>query len=200
VLRLGRVIAPRLLQTVGTSADCRQATSVSIVSAAIIESSSIVDNEYLDLIRFQSYGFSQMVCSERVWGQTMLHICLLLPGMLDVGTVLTLEYPVVSCACKLGEGDTLGTTQDEVVVMCLHCPMPAESVHWLLHLRFESSSRQDVCFAAMDSANTRFHSAFDKSYKRLYQMTQHAAQVADGLLALITGYTVACDAFTEKIQ
>jgi hypothetical protein len=73
--------------------------------------------------------------------------------------------------------------------------MPADSVQWLLRLRFESASRQDVCFAAMDSANARFHTAFDKSYKRLYQMTQHAAQVMDGLLALITGDTVACDAF-----
>ena len=55
------------------------------------------------------YGFSQMVGSERAWGQALRHMCLLLPdtleGLMTVGTVLVLEYPVVACACKLGEGD-----------------------------------------------------------------------------------------------
>ena len=199
VLRLGRVVALRLLQTIGAAADGRQAAAVSIVSAALVESRSIVENEYLDLMRFQCYGFSQMVGSERAWGQALRHMCLLLPdtleGLMTVGSVLVLEYPVVACACKLGEGDAVGTAEDTVVKICLQRPMPAESVQWLLHMRFENPDRRDVCFAAMDSANARLHSAFDKSYKRLYQMTQHAAQVADALLALITGDTVACDAF-----
>jgi len=199
VLRLGRVVALRLLQTIGAAADGRQAAAVSVVSAALVESRSIVENEYLDLMRFQCYGFSQMVGSERAWGQALRHMCLLLPdtleGLMTVGTVLVLEYPVVACACKLGEGDAVGTAQDTVAAICLQRPMPAESVQWLLHLRFENPDRRDVCFAAMDSANARFHSAFDKSYKRLYQMAQHAAQVADALLGVITGDTVACDAF-----
>jgi hypothetical protein len=46
----------------------------------------------------------------------------------------------------------------------------------------------------MDSANERLHTAFDKTFKRLYKMTEHAGNVADGLLALITVDTVACDA------
>ncbi len=71
VLRLGRLIALRLLQTIGAAADSRQAAAVSIVSVAMVESRSIVENEYLDLMRFQCYGFSQMVGSEGAWGQAV---------------------------------------------------------------------------------------------------------------------------------
>ena len=202
VLRLGRVVCLRLLQTVGAAAVGRQASAVSTVSAALVESRAIVENEYLDVMRFQCYGFAQMVGSDRAWGQALRHMCLLLPdtleGVMTVGTVLAMEYPVVSCACRLGEGEALagsGNAPDAVVALCLQRPLPAESVEWLLRVRFDGASRQQVCFAAMDSANVRLYTAFDKSYKRLFQMTQHAAQVMDGLLALITGDTVACDAF-----
>lgn len=198
-LRLGRVVLLRLIQSIGVAADGRQNAATSIVSAALLESRSIVQNDYLSIMRFQCYGFAQMAGSEHSWGQALRHMCLLLPdtleGVLTVGSVLTLEYPVVACACTLGEGDALDSPNEAVVSICLQRPMPAENTQWLLALRFESATRQDVCFAAMDSANVRLYTAFDKSFKRLYQMARHAAQVADGLLALITGDTVACDAF-----
>jgi hypothetical protein len=50
-----------------------------------------------------------------------------------------------------------GTPEDTVVALCLQRTMPADSVQWLLRLRFESASRQDVCFAARDSANALPH-------------------------------------------
>jgi hypothetical protein len=199
VLRIGRVVLLRLVQTVGAAAEGRQAAASSIVSAALLESHSIVENDYLGIMRFQCYGFAQMVGSERPWGQALRHMCLVLPdtleGLLTIGTVLVLDYPVVSCACKLAEGDALGSPQETVVTVCLQRPMPADSRQWLLALRWDTASRQDVCFAAMDNANARLQTAFDKTFKRLYQMTRHAAQVADGLLALVTGDSVACDAF-----
>ncbi len=199
VMRIGRVVLLRLLQTVGAAADGRHAAATSIVSSALLESRSIVENDYLGVMHFQCYGFAQMAGSERAWGQALRHMCLLLPdtleGLLTVSAVLVLEYPVVSCACKLAEGDKLLSPHETIVTLCLQRPMPADSRQWLLSVNFDSASRQDVCFAAMDSANSRLHTAFDKTYKRLYQMTQHAAQVADALLALVTGDSVACDAF-----
>ncbi len=100
-------------------------------------------------------------------------------------------YPVVNCACKLDEGDVLGTVND----ICLRRPMPVESTLWMLQVSLTSASRQEVCFAAMDSANSRLQDAFNQAFRRLYDMTRHAAQIADGLLALVTGDTVACDAW-----
>ena len=197
VLRLSRVIMLRMLQALYNVADGpRVAASV---SAALVESRPIIENEYLNIMRFQCYGFAQMVGSDKAWGQALRHMCLLLPdtleGVMHVGTVLSMEYPVVACACKLTEGEARGTLEDTVTALCLQRPLPAESVQWLLHLHFETADTREVCFAAMDSANTRFHTAFDKTYKRMYQMTKHAAQITDGLLGIVTGDTVACDAF-----
>jgi hypothetical protein len=70
-----------------------------------------------------------------------------------------------------------------------------ESQQWLLHVHFDRASMKDVCFAAMDSANMRLQHAFDRTYNRLFKATRHAAHVVDGLLALVTGDAVACDAF-----
>lgn len=198
-LRLSRVVLLRLIQSIGVAADGRQSAATSIVSAALLESRSIVQNDFLGVMRFQCYGFAQIAGSEYSWGQALRHMCLLLPdtleGVVTVVSVLVLDYPVVACACKLGDGDALQSPAEAVVSICLQRPMPAESLHWLLALRFESATRQHVCFAAMDSANLRLYTAFDKTFKRMYQMTRHAAQIIDGLLALVTGDTVACDAF-----
>jgi hypothetical protein len=124
------------------------------------------------------------------------------PHVLPVLRVLAdglFEYPVVACACKLGEGDALGTPQDEVVAICLQRQIPAETVQWLLQIQFESSTRQDLCFTMMDSDNVRFHSAFDKSYKRMYQMTQHDTQVdCVGGSARSPSCTTACPSISRS--
>jgi hypothetical protein len=199
VLRVGRVVILRLLQTIGAAIDGEQAASSSIVSAALLESRAIIADDWLAVMRFQCYGFAQMVGSDKEWGLALRHTCLLLPdtleGLMTTATVLALEYPVVACACKLGEGDALDTPLDTVVVFCLQRPMPMESQQWLLHVHFDRASMKDVCFAAMDSANMRLQHAFDRTYNRLFQATRHAAHVVDGLLALVTGDAVACDAF-----
>ena len=193
-LRLGRVVLVRLVQTVGAAARGR-ASAGALISSALLESRAIVDNDWLDQMRFQCYGLAQMLGSRYAWGQAVRHLCLLAPdtleGAMTVGTVLVLEYPLVSCACKLGEGEALGRVSE----ICMSRPLPVESSQWLLELNLATASQQQVCFAAMDSANARLHTAFDKTYRRLYELTRHAAQVVDGLLALVTGDTVACDAY-----
>jgi hypothetical protein len=124
------------------------------------------------------------------------------PHVLPVLRVLVdgwLEYPVVVCVCKLGEGDALGTPQDEVMAICLQRQIPAETVQWMLQIQFESSTRQDLCFTMMDSDNARFHSAFDKSYKRMYQMTQHDTQVdCVGGSARSPSCTTACPSISHS--
>ena len=194
-LRLGRVVLLRLVQTIGAAARDNEPSALSLVTLAVLESREIVQSSWLDLMRFQCYGLVQAMGSTQPWGQAVRNLCLLAPdtfeGLMTVSTVLLLEYPMVSCACKLSEGDILGSIED----MCIRRPLPVESTQWMIQLRMSEASQQQMCFAAMDSANARLHDAIDKSFKRLYEMTRHAAQVVDGLLALVTGDTVACDAF-----
>ena len=194
-LRLGHVVLLRLVQTIGAAARDNEPSALSLVTLAVLESREIVQSSWLDLMRFQCYGLVQAMGSTQPWGQAVRNLCLLAPdtfeGLMTVSTVLLLEYPMVSCACKLSEGDILGSIED----MCIRRPLPVESTQWMIQLRMSEASQQQMCFAAMDSANARLHDAFDKSFKRLYEMTRHAAQVVDGLLTLVTGDTVACDAF-----
>jgi hypothetical protein len=141
-LRLGRVVIVRFVQSLGAlgagaseASDLATAASaVSVLSGAVLESRAIVQNDWLDLMRFQCYGIAQMFGSEYAWGQTVRSLCLLTPdtidGILTVVTVLVIEYPVVNCACKLDEGDVLGTVND----ICLRRPMPVESTLWMLQV------------------------------------------------------------------
>jgi hypothetical protein len=106
VLRLGRILIVRLLQAgAGSPAD--------VGASAFLESTSIVRNDFLNTMRFQCYGLAQVVGATQAWGHALQHACLLFPdtleGVLTVVTVLTLEYPTVACACKVGDGDVAMT-------------------------------------------------------------------------------------------
>jgi hypothetical protein len=70
-----------------------------------------------------------------------------------------------------------------------------EETQWLTALALAQDDHKQICFATMDRANVLLSTAFDKTYHRMYQMTQHAAGVGDAVLALITGDSSACDAF-----
>jgi hypothetical protein len=193
VLRLGRTTILRLLQAGAES-------PAAVGAAALLESVSIVQNDFLNVMRFQCYGLAQIVGATQAWGHALQHACLLFPdtleGVLTVVTVLTLDYPTVSCACKLGEADTLGESAlNAVTRICLLRPLPLEETQWLTALALAQDDRKQICFATMDRANVRLSTAFDKTYQRMYQMTEHAAGVADAILALITGDSSACDAF-----
>ena len=74
-LRLGRLLLLRLLWTVGAATTFGSATAV--VSAALLESHSICENDWLSVImrHFQCYGFAQIVSSKYEWGQTLRHLC-----------------------------------------------------------------------------------------------------------------------------
>jgi hypothetical protein len=189
-LRLGRMVLVRLVQTIGAASRDNEPSALSLVTSALLESRAIVQNDWLDLMCFQCYGLVQAMGSTHPWGQAVRNLCLLSPdtleGLMTVSTVLALEYPMVACACKLSEGDILGSIED----MCIRRPLPVESTQWMLQLHMAEASQQQMCFAAMDSANASLHDVFDKSCKRLYEMSRHATQVVDGLLALVTGDTV----------
>jgi hypothetical protein len=193
ILRLMRTAVIRLLQAGGGA-------PAAVGASAFLESQTIIKNDFLNVMRFQCYGLAQMVGATHAWGHALNHACLLFPdtieGVLTVITVLTLDYPTVSCACQLGEADSLGESELSAVTrICLLRPLPIEETQWLTALALAQNDRKGICFATMDRANALLSTAFDKTYSRMYQMTQHVASVADALLATITGDSSACDAF-----
>ena len=195
-LRLFRVMILRVMES-------GAANAASAAGSAVMESQSIVKADLLDTIRFQCYGMSQVVGASQVWGRALRHLCLLLPdtleGVLTVVTVLVIDYPTVSCACKLSDRDMSNageaTVLDAVTRICLMRPLPVEEKQWLNALTLNQDDRRAICFTTMDLANTRLSSAFDKSYFRLRQMTEYIEGVVDGILGVITGDSVDCDAF-----
>jgi hypothetical protein len=196
VMRMGRVVLLRVLQAGGAS-------PAAVASSALLESQSIVKADLLDTMRFQCYGLAQMVGADRAWGQALRHLCLLFPdtleGVMTVVTVLVLDYPTVSCACKLSDGEMRGgagdTVLDAVTRICLLRPLPVEEMQWLVALARNQEDKREICFITMDRANARLASAFDKAYLRLRHMTEYVEGIVDSLLALVTGDGVACDAF-----
>jgi hypothetical protein len=195
-LRLFRVTVLRVMESGAGNA-------ASAAGSAFMESQSIVKADLLDTIRSQCYGMSQVVGATQVWGRALRHLCLLLPdtleGVLTVVSVLVLDYPTVSCACKLSDRDMNNgmdaSALDAVTRICLMRPLPIEETQWLNALTLNQDDRREICFTTMDRANTRLSSAFDKSYFRLRQMTEYIEGVVDGLLGVITGDSVDCDAF-----
>jgi len=193
ILRLTRTTVLRLLQA-GAQAPA------AVGASALLESTTIVENDFLNVMRFQCYGLAQIVGASEAWGHALQHACLMFPdtleGVLTVITVLTLDYPTVSCACKLGDSDTLGESALSAVKrICLLRPLPLEEKQWITALALAQDDRKLICFATMDRANVRLATAFDKTYSRMYKMTQYAAGVADAMLGLVTGDVSACDAF-----
>jgi hypothetical protein len=196
LLKVGRVVLLRVLQ-VGDR------NPAAVVSSALLESRSIVKTDLLDTMRFQCYGLAQMVGAEKPWGKALEQLCLLFPdtieGVMTVAIVLLVDYPTVSCACKLSEGDMINdldsTVLDSVTLICALRPLPLEEKHWLAAFAQNKDDQQSICFIAMDLSNSRLSSAFDKTYNRFSRMTEHAEGVVDGLLGVITGDSVDCDAF-----
>jgi hypothetical protein len=84
---------------------------------------------------------------------------------------------------------------DTLTSICLLRPLPIEETQWLSALVHAQNDTRKLCFVTMDRGNVLLETTFDKSYRRMYLMTQYAAGVADGILALITADNSACDAF-----
>lgn len=93
--------------------------------------------------------------------------------MLTVVTLLVLDHPTVACACNRIDGDVLEgenggqKTLDTVTQVCLLRLLLIEKTQWLNALARSQNDRRGICFATMDRANARFHTAFDKAHNRL---------------------------------
>lgn len=182
-----------------------RATSVAdvlagIFLAAVYESKDDFDT-FLDTSRMQCHGLGEILGGTNPFARMVRQACQLGPDGVDfvlaAVRVVFVDYAVMACACKLGQGESERTNEDVLSAVCLSRFSPAEKQRWMLRLLFaaDNVARRDLCFAAMDGANGRLLAALDPFLTRTYRL---AESVAEGLDYLITAFTVdrsGCNAY-----
>jgi hypothetical protein len=219
VLRLGRVMAIRLLEAAAVLSaappsanplaflNTKTLSSLgSIMSATLVDARGLIESTFLDVMRSQCHGLGIAVGWEGPMVQAVFHSCMVLPdtleGCLAAFIVLVSEYPAVACVCKQGQGERRNSGSvleqaGELSRMCLANQNAVAEHAWVQEMawRIAPEDRNGACDAAMDGANVRLRNAFDKALRRVYMVALNAGQAADSALAMLTGDSVACDAF-----
>jgi hypothetical protein len=223
VLRLGRAMAIRLLEAAAVLSaapasakplgflNTKTLSSLgSIMSSTLVDARGLIESTFLDVMRSQCHGLGIAVGWEGAMVQAVFHSCMVLPdtleGCLAAFIVLVSDYPAVACVCKQGQGERKrfqsGLEQaaeqaTELSRMCLTHDNAVAEHAWVQDMVFRIAPEDlnDACDAAMDGANVRLRNAFDKALRRVYMVALNAGQAADSALAMLTGDTVACDAF-----
>lgn len=191
VLRLARAMALRLIEA---SAARSWASLGGVVSASLVDARGVLESSFLDVMRSQCHGLALAGGWDGAIVQALFHACMTVPdtleGCLSAFSVLVSEYPAADCVCKLGRDEALERA-------CLAHETPAAQRAWMQDILFrtDAGARGSACFAAMDGANARLRSAFDKALRRIYLLALHAGQAADSALSMVTGDSEPCDAF-----
>jgi hypothetical protein len=194
-LRLLRRVLVRLLR----------ATSVAdalsgIFLAAVYESKDDFDT-FLDTTRMQCHGLGEVLGGTNPFARTVRQACQLGPDGVDfvlaATRVVFVDYAVMSCACKLGQGETENTNIDVLSAVCLSRFSPAAQQRWMLGLLFvtDNVQRRDLCFAAMDGANARLLAAMDPFLARTYRIAESVAEGLDYIITVFTADRSGCNAY-----
>lgn len=216
VLRLGRAMAIRLIEAAAVlSAAPPSAKTLSflntqtlsslggVMSSALVDARGLIESTFLDGLRSQCHGLGIAGGWEGPIVQALFQSCMVLPdtleGCLSAFMVFVSDYPAAACVCRQGQGEFASGLEQatELARMCLAHENALTEHAWVQEMVFviAPGDRNGACFAAMDGANVRLRNAFDKALRRLYLVGRHAGQAADSALALLTGDSVACDAF-----
>lgn len=191
-----------------------RATSLRVVAKdafikSIVELRPIIRTNYIDGLLWQCYGFGQILGLDTVLGRAMWQSCALNADMLEssltVMEVLLTEYPLVNCLCKFESSErALRSTPgalDTVAERCLPLLSSTEMHAWALDLVFKADNmeRQDLCFAAMDSANTRLETAFNAPFARMHKIADVMSEGLQALASVVPGTGSAeCESFAAS--
>lgn len=199
ILRVGRIFVMRIIDVTSTLLSADDFKVTSSLTTTLLEVKPIVKMDWLDVMRFQCHGLAQMVGIQYPWGQALKHTCYLLPdtleGLYTATEVFILDYPTTTCTCQTTQGGTIAKTTETVISLCLQKPLPLETQNWIQQYVFDDFMSSTLCMNFLDYSHRRLHSAFDKTFSRLYQLTEQASTVTDALLSTLTGDTMQCDAF-----
>ena len=213
VLRLGRAMAIRFLEASsvlnssplilgrGKWSTKTLESLASVVSSAIVDARNTVESSFFDVMRSQCHGLGVAGGWDGPIVQALFQACMVLPDTLEgcfgAFVVFVSEYPAAACVCKQLQSMSSELSGAELARTCLAHESAAAQHVWVQELLFHTAAgdRNKQCFAAMDGANARLRTAFDKAFRRLYLVGHNAGQAADSALALLTGDSIACDAF-----
>ena len=133
-----------------------------------------------DQMRTQCDGFSTMLGFDNPFARIVRHACMLIPlnidALLEVMSIMFSAYPTVSCVCKLSETDTEAwrtTCRERVNALTAQA--------WTKGIAVDLSTQQTQCFAAMDVANKRLETAFDRVYARMQLLAESLSPALDYL-------------------
>ena len=179
------------------------------VLKSVAELRPIVRSTFTDGLLWQCHGLGQIVGLDTVVGKALRQSCSinadLIESFLTVVEVMFVDYPLVNCLCKFDETERTMTGSpgniDNVGARCLPRLATTELHAWALDLVFASDNRvrQDLCFAAMDTANIRLERAFDAPAARLVQISDTLGAALQELASVgpVAG-SASCDSYATS--
>ena len=170
--------------------------ALGMFTSIVFELKSSLENDWLANMRTQCDGLSQIAGYTNPVAQLLRHACLLGPdgieGMLTAVLVVVVEYPLMHCVCKLPEGQA--GAEDTIQSVCLKTWMPVSYTAWTKSLvGTQPDAQQNMCFQSMDSANSKFLTAFDKFQARLFKLTQVVESSLDYLTIVFKEDAGSCE-------
>ena len=186
-LRLIRRITMRFLRFATT------VTSVSnlgnLLLSILHESVTDFKRSILDSVRVQCDGLSNLLYTDNPFAGAVRNGCLLIPESLEATynsfLILTIEYPILSCVCRI---DGTGPFIEIVTATCMREIMPSPYRYRVNLLRSSTSddvSRRSLCFDLMDSSNTRLERAFDVFFSRMYKFGNDISETLNFIAAYL---------------
>lgn len=175
------------------------ANTINVFVTVLHDSHADFERSMLDNIRVQCDGLGNIFYTDNPWARTVRNACLILPdtlqAVMNALLIFVLEYPIMSCACKLGVGSNV---QEHVHTKCMGTALPAKYQVVLKSIRDDesfNSGRRQTCFAVMDVANFRLETVFDKVFSRLSLLATASAESLNHLIAIFGIFSEDCQDF-----
>lgn len=190
VMRLFKPVSSRLLKgrcTVCQSARVGAALNiVNFVPSILADSSGDFRRSFTDNLRLQCDGLGNIFGTTNPVATSLRHACIIVPDTLDavleVVLVLTVDYPMVACACSQTQ------ERNPVHVIEQECLLQSSATRNRVNLQelrkssLDNTARGNICFAIMDTANTRLMRAWDNVFSRMARFTAEFARCVDYLV------------------
>ena len=152
---------------------------------------------FLDNVRVQCHGVGQIFGAGKPWGSLAKHSCMLIAdsaqSVMNALLVLTIEYSVLHCICKLPEEDNM---LEVIQARCLPQFLPMSFRNWVLDLiRNQNGEVLSECFAIMDTSNRKLETAIDPLIRRFELIIPHIANSLDYFMTFFGMDSGKCDSF-----
>ena len=199
-LRFFRRTIMRILQFADNAASI--AGLQNIVLVVLYESLTDFNLNMLDGIRISCDGMANILYTNNPVANVVREGCLIFPDAMEntynAFLLLTVEYPILSCVCKIQGEDNFVRAANEI---CMNRMMPVQYKYEIDKLRKQNVGdvvRQDLCFALMDSSNSRLEKTFDAMFSRIYKFTQALSNVLNYVTALLGFSDEGCASFVAS--